>query len=784
MKEFSVSYSHEVSRKILEFLRYLIFIAFCLLCLRIVFAIGYYPNRIGVLWASAALLIAILSWLNVIKVIYCFLVAIPLVSGFQILGIISPLPVLSYAFSVIYLSWFAKRTFWSRMPISPPGIIGCLVDTLSGIVLFSLLFTLIGYNLDIGLYGFQFFPLIGQKNPFWVVNASQILLQGLFFFRLLELELNGSRNWQKFIWIFYLQAAVIICFSLFQIIFHIPKLNRGNIGIFLPFNDIHSYGSYVVFLLFVFFSLARRQDNKLKRLDIVLCVFFLFFTFMSLSKAAWLATIVIGLFISFLKLSKKKSLILILGLIISLGLLNIFQPNLPKFDNKVVEHFNELILIKNYSKKFWVRFELWNRAFNICREYPLVGSGSGTFARISSFFSDPNSRYHERFNAHNYFFQFAAELGLPALLIFLSIIFCAFRGLFSTLDRFRQSDLICQGLVLGLSAYLITMLTGHALLLSHQQFLFWFGMALVTIPYYQAGRRSLSDKVARWTPVLIGILTVTLVLGHLEKLYSGDIRLRLHEYGFYDDENWDGEKMRWTWRKTTSRAMAESDLFGFKVAATPSNSQEPEGLRFRLFLNDNLLDEINFFNGGNQSRYYYIPYLRDQEVEIKTEVSQTFIPRFIGPSRDPRELGVAMSPFTYLKIMPKDGIGFHNWEISENHDLVEWPQDRPLRYRWTGMHGSINLRSEFQKGGVLFLRCSHPDIGENPVWVNILTDGKLIKQENFVDHNWKKVVLTTEDIAGFKGLTLQVSRTWNPKLAGISQDGRDLGVAIALLEAE
>ena len=82
------------------------------------------------------------------------------------------------------------------------------------------------------------------------------------------------------------------------------------------------------------------------------------------------------------------------------------------------------------------------------------------------------------------------------------------------------------------------------------------------------------------------------------------------------------------------------------------------------------------------------------------------------------------------------------------------------------------------------MRCSHPNIGENPVQFNILADGDLIKQEIFMDNNWKKVIVTAEDIKGSKGLTLQVSRTWNPKLSGISQDEKDLGVAVALVEAK
>jgi O-antigen ligase len=710
-------------------------------------------------------------------------VAIPLVNGFQILGILSDGPILSFAFSTIYLSWLTKQTFWKKKSIMPSTVIGHLVDVLSGIVIFSLVMGLCEYPLDIVLSRFRFLAFLGQKDPFWVINASQILLQGLFCFRLLELEVNG-RSRQKFIWVFYLQAAIIICFSFFQIISHIPKLYRGNIGVFLPYNDIHSYGSCVVFLLFIFFSLAGNQNHKLKLFNIVIFGFFLFFTFMSFSRATWLAAIMIGVFTLALKLPKKKSLALILGLLTAVVFINIFQPNLLKSDNKIAKRYNELVLIKNYSTKFQARFDLWNRALKISEEYPLTGSGIGTFYRISPFFSDSKNKIIsiEYENTHNYFLQFAAELGIPALLIFFCIIICALTGFFSSFVRIKQSGPIRKGLIFGLSAYLITLFTGNALLLSHQQFLFWFAIALVTNPYYQAGGKSLSEKISRWSPALIGIVSVILVLGHLEKLYSDDIRLHQYESGFYGYENWDGEKMRWTLRKASSRVIAGSNLFGFKVVAMPSNSQEPEGLRFKLFLNDNLLDEINFFNGGTQLRYYYIPHIKNQEVTIKTEVSKTFNPLIMGMNRDSRYLGVAMSPIAFLKIMPKDGVGFYDWETSENLDLPEWPPDRPLRFRMTGKRGSINLRSELQNGGVLFLRCGHPDITKDPVRVDILTDNKLIKQENFSDHGWKKVILTTEDIKGSKGLTLQVSRTWNPKLSGISENRRDLGVAVALLE--
>ena len=44
--------------------------------------------------------------------------------------------------------------------------------------------------------------------------------------------------------------------------------------------------------------------------------------------------------------------------------------------------------------------------------------------------------------------------------------------------------------------------------------------------------------------------------------------------------------------------------------------------------------------------------------------------------------------------------------------------------------------------------------------------------------------MRADELKGSKVLTFQVSRTWNPKLAGISEDSRDLGVAVAVLRTK
>ena len=579
MNGFSIKCTIEVYQKFLKYYRYTIFVIFYLFCFYFVLvSTTDFPFRIRIFCGIAELIVAILSWQKTSWALNGFFVAIPLVNGLQVMGIISNIPILSLTFSMIYLSWFTKHTLWEKKSIIPLSPVGNLVDALAGIAFFSLIIGLWQYPTDIVLSRFRSFASLGQADFFWSVNAGQILLQGLFYYRLLEMETSGAWHRQKILWIFYLQAIIIICFSLFQYIFHIPKLYRSNIGVFLPFDDIHSYGSYIVFLLFLFLFLFDTTKRQSKFVHITLFGFFLLWAFLSFSRATWVAVLLIGMTACIYRLPRKKSLLLILGFFLALAYINIFPSNVFKSDNDVVERIRKLVLIGNSKDIAPTRWVLWNRAIKICKEYPLTGSGIGTYGRVSPLFSDPKNSDIQNINAHNYFLQFASELGLPAFVVFLSIIIYVLSRLFLRSVSSTLSGSLQRGVVFGLSAYLITLMSGHALLLPHQQFLFWFVVASATIPDRQANGANSFKKLSGWSPIFAGIIAAILVIGYLGRLSSHDIRLREYEQGFYSYEDWDGEKMHWTMGKTGSRLVFGSDLFGYKVVAMPFNSKEPEGL--------------------------------------------------------------------------------------------------------------------------------------------------------------------------------------------------------------
>ena len=210
------------------------------------------------------------------------------------------------------------------------------------------------------------------------------------------------------------------------------------------------------------------------------------------------------------------------------------------------------------------------------------------------------------------------------------------------------------------------------------------------------------------------------------------------------------------------------------------------------------IDEIVFWAKGGVKRWYYLGKKEDgEDHEFLFEVSRTWNPRRLGVSKDPRDLGLAVSEVRFLDKMPKDGVGFYHSEIWGGGKVPGWPEDIPIKFRWTGMRASQAISDfapekqasrftgqEFrisELGTEFSLKCSHPDIDREAVVVKILGNGRVIREENFGDHGWRKIVLANDELNNTEVLTFQVNRTWNPKLAGISEDWRDLGVAVAVL---
>jgi len=150
--------------------------------------------------------------------------------------------------------------------------------------------------------------------------------------------------------------------------------------------------------------------------------------------------------------------------------------------------FHSLIRVESLSKKSSARFEIYHKALGMIKSRPWTGFGSGAFYLTSPKFALKNDSMGAEPNfAHNFILQFAAELGIPATLLFCSIIGTAWRKGFRlsrSALKDKNGDRVPLALFLALTTYLITQMTANSLniYVSHQ-FLFWFLIAaLLTLP--------------------------------------------------------------------------------------------------------------------------------------------------------------------------------------------------------------------------------------------------------------------------------------------------------------
>jgi len=169
-------------------------------------------------------------------------------------------------------------------------------------------------------------------------------------------------------------------------------------------------------------------------------------THVTFSRGSWLAFGVASLVVAIFSRSKKIILLTILFIII----LAIKPDYIPE---SIRDRFNmtftkkdsyiERPLEDTLEKSASDRIVIWKGAMNMIKKHPFLGIGYGSFP----YFIMEYSEIEVERDAHNTYLRIAAEMGIPALLIFLLLIILIF---INTLWVFRHtSDNFFKGCSLG-----------------------------------------------------------------------------------------------------------------------------------------------------------------------------------------------------------------------------------------------------------------------------------------------------------------------------------------------
>lgn len=193
------------------------------------------------------------------------------------------------------------------------------------------------------------------------------------------------------------------------------------------------------------------------------------------SRGGLLGLCVAAFFVVF---RSRRRVIGLISITVVLGLFLVLAPNSP------LNRF----LHPSYGDQIGVssREAAWRAGFNMIETHPLFGIGIGNFKPLMPQFAGPDVQFQQI--AHNTYIEVAAEMGIPALLLFLTMLGSTFVSLQRVRKRAIRTESLsiqraAEALQIGLLGYLV-----DAVFLSVQyEKMFWlvFGLSIV-LPILQA----------------------------------------------------------------------------------------------------------------------------------------------------------------------------------------------------------------------------------------------------------------------------------------------------------
>ena len=297
----------------------------------------------------------------------------------------------------------------------------------------------------------------------------------------------------------------------------------------------------------------------------------------------------------------------------------------------------------------WVlrgRLPWWRAGAAMFAAQPLTGVGSGRYMRMMRSYGGGKVE-----NTHNFFLQMFAEAGVlggTAFIVLCVSLCAAFRRALKD-GRDRPSGLALGGLI-GVVAFLLTLLTGHTLLVAVGQIAFASFSALTTIAASRdapvrapaAGRRIvvaaavlLVAAVAPLSGIVRGVAPPLGDWGYSEGLYQ-------------EERSANGDRWRWT----TSRAQLElavpagaTSITLEGAAARPATTSPPTHVR--ITAGAITLERLIGTPAPQRFQMPVPPGAAPVRMLVTIEVEPTWVPASSGKSPDTRQLGLRLRVPTF-----------------------------------------------------------------------------------------------------------------------------------------
>ena len=622
---------------------------------------------------------------------------------------------------------FAKKLSFPKELFIPVLLFSILIIVSSIITIFRYLnfyplITPFLHNLNVNINGMKASDAIT-----WVIK---FLLNYLIGFLLLFILYNFIKTIKEIITcIIILVSSTII--SSFVVLYQ-AFLNPG-FGNFEPwitsgrfnatFTDPNALGSFAV-LAFPLFLILIIYYKKwyIKVFFSILFLLFLPLIYFAGSRSALigiLISVIVFIIIGLKELSKasRRNRSLILAIIaITLIIIILASLFLIKTDNilkdkiaasgiviRSIETVKAAVLyyrtdslteaIKSISN---YRYILWKRAFQMVRDYPLSGVGSGAFIIE---LPDYNWKYDKGFlqvdYPGNYYLQIFAEFGFPGLILLLAIFFLITKKYVNYLyfnKKLNLSDknkVIIYGLFVSFISMVIILIFGSHTNITEIQITFWLLIGLIfsyikiyknkeivsmnTIKqntyltaynYYGNGSigqifkvKLIKNKLRLTSFIIIFIIFASsfiyssytnLSINIKQNLFNWSDFNNTNSYGFYGRGDTGVEGPRWTSYDASTSIKKAGERFSFALKAqNPDISNNP--LYVKLYIDNTFIKKFILTDDNWHKYTLKLSKMNRNAITLTIVPSRIWNPKKWGISDDNRDLGVMVGNIEFLK---------------------------------------------------------------------------------------------------------------------------------------
>jgi len=365
---------------------------------------------------------------------------------------------------------------------------------------------LISSTLNFPILSFVFiciFSLIWSDSFFISLKELSLFLAGPLLYFIITNSINNEKQINHILDTLLVVGGLFGIYGIFQyngIDFSFWIQNIGRQQVFGLFGNVNYFAEYLIVPLPIAVSLFFATQNKLKKILLLIGIIVMGASLTAtFTRGSYLGFGVSLIFMSFLFLisrsksfvkNNKRIFIIVLVAIFIITFLFVVPTPLNK-SGTVISKIKSRISVTQLTQSSSIkrRIATWKFTVLMIKDYPLLGSGIGTYKYNTlryqaKFFEQGENRslYPHGFadKAHNEYLQLWAEMGIIGLGIFIWLIISYFNYGLKILRKIK--DEYKQGIIIGLMGAVVAVLVdgifGFPLHLPATVVLFWLSIGL------------------------------------------------------------------------------------------------------------------------------------------------------------------------------------------------------------------------------------------------------------------------------------------------------------------